>query len=1217
MKNDWSHLFVTVLEQNVPKALCTICHKIVSLKGTGPHAAAHARQRDPLAVPGSMSTGATSAQHSPAVTDTNPSVVPPPCSDQPPQGTEGRAQPSVRHDPVYNHSVNSNPFVHSDQQKVNQEEYADVSPAPRLRLPPANNKKFWKEANDDLGQLLSDQIPAKEVATGDISAVVDKFDKIVHDYFAERCGTLRKPKGPVAPAQAPAGDHRVQQKVQELKKQAQHVWQSKDQLVRDANAPSLSRIIRLDNQLKRLNETAQNDRTAQAEQRRFRHDSNQYAAGLFKPRSDKQPTFDKAAADEYFTNTYWDKTRGKAYTEPPPGLQRPPPPTVPFDDSVPTEEDIRKCIHRKPNRSAPGLNGITYVVYKRCPSVLAMLTAIIQRVWREGDIPRAWLLAMIILISKSNVLDQPSEFRPIALLNTSGKIFFSIFNGRLERHMVDNGYINIAIQKAFLSGVPGCIEHTAKLDEALRLAKELKRPICVSFIDLENAYGSVKHNHLQFALNWYHVPATACKLIFQYYECQMAQVHTDKFRTVWFQMGKGVFQGCTGSTGLFNVAFNLLLDGINQPHNKELGFRLPDDPEPLLLSGYADDVSLVTEAPDDNQRVMDEFQLLLEWTGSMRLKPGKCRSFAMRRFINGVHCKYKKAQPHLEHSAFDPLLKAQGKDIKFIGDDDEPFKFLGKLISADLLDTFARHRLASKLSGLLEIVDQQPLRGWMKMWLYNFYIATKLSWMLMIYDLPLTEIEELEATSNKYLKKWLGLQRSAVTEILYVKRKHHGFQIHSLVTLYKRLQLIRCHLLKHSKDERVRRLYERDKQRVKNQKLKWDRVDAFELREAMALNKARLNEQIRSRHGIGFEGGTKEAAPLDSPAVIRQQISKLEADASDEERLARLDTLQMQGLWSRWDHIMQKDFSWRRMFAGAISDAILRFVVNAQLLTLPSEDNLRRWGKASADSVCRLEHKAPDGTVMQCKTPHPTALHVLTGCKVALEQGRYTWRHDSLLLVLKQHIVPHVAGINTGRVRFTSLSNSLRFRREDGTWYNDGNSVAPLLPVRLDEYLALSNDWEVKFDLPGDKYSYEIFPPEIAAVRDRPDVLLISRVLRVVLCIELTCPVEERVLKAHDLKKAKYDHLVADAEANGWRLSVWPIEVGCRGFVALSTVKVLKAFRFTRSQQATIKRQLEDVAERCSFYIFMHRRLTGWVENRPLLATMGSLVPADFSSEPQ
>ena len=70
-----------------------------------------------------------------------------------------------------------------------------------------------------------------------------------------------------------------------------------------------------------------------------------------------------------------------------------------------------------------------------------------------------------------------------------------------------------------------------------------------------------------------------------------------------------------------------------------------------------------------------------------------------------------------------------------------------------------------------------------------------------------TFIEQLEATCTRYLKRWLGLARSAPVDVLYVKREHHGFQLHNVVTYFRRLQLVRLHLLKHSIDPELQLLY--------------------------------------------------------------------------------------------------------------------------------------------------------------------------------------------------------------------------------------------------------------------------------------------------------------------------------------------------------------------------------------------------------------------------
>ena len=143
-------------------------------------------------------------------------------------------------------------------------------------------------------------------------------------------------------------------------------------------------------------------------------------------------------------------------------------------------------------------------------------------------------MAYIILLSKSQDLSQVSEFRPIAITSAAGKIFFSVLSDRLQVFMLRNNYISREIQKGFLAGTPGCLEHTFALLEALQDAKDSYRQIIVAWLDLANAYGSVRHNLIQFALNWYHVPKAVQELIFDYYEKLCAMVTANNWSTGFF-----------------------------------------------------------------------------------------------------------------------------------------------------------------------------------------------------------------------------------------------------------------------------------------------------------------------------------------------------------------------------------------------------------------------------------------------------------------------------------------------------------------------------------------------------------------------------------------------------------------------------------------------------------------------------------------------------------
>ena len=75
---------------------------------------------------------------------------------------------------------------------------------------------------------------------------------------------------------------------------------------------------------------------------------------------------------------------------------------------------------------------------------------------------------------------------------------------------------------------------------------------------------------------------------------------------------------------------------------------------------------------------------------------------------------------------------------------------------------------------------------------------------------------------------------------------------------------------------------------------------------------------------------------------------------------------------------------WRLIMDGMPSGQ-LSFMVKAGSDTLPTPMNLQRY-KIQVLSHCKL-----------CQRPQATTGLILSTCPEALEQGRYTWRHDSVL----------------------------------------------------------------------------------------------------------------------------------------------------------------------------------------------------------------------------
>lgn len=58
--------------------------------------------------------------------------------------------------------------------------------------------------------------------------------------------------------------------------------------------------------------------------------------------------------------------------------------------------------------------------------------------------------------------------------------------------------------------------------------------------------------------------------------------------------------------------------------------------------------------------------------------------------------------------------------------------------------------------------------------------------------------------------------------------------------------------------------------------------------------------------------------------------------------------------------------------------------------------------------------------------------------------------------------------------------------------------------------------------------------------------------------IKLTVPAEEEIEAAFEQKKAKYSKLAAKCQEVAWKTTIYPVEIGCRRLVGLSTTCLLR-----------------------------------------------------------
>ena len=122
-----------------------------------------------------------------------------------------------------------------------------------------------------------------------------------------------------------------------------------------------------------------------------------------------------------------------------------------------------------------------------------------------------------------------------------------ILQARLQQHV--NRELP-DVQAGFRKG-RGTRDQIANIRWIIEKAREFQKNFC--FIDYAKAFDCVDHNKLWKILKEMGIPEHLTCLLRNLYAGQEATVRTSHGTTDWFQIRKGVCQGCTLSPCLFNL----------------------------------------------------------------------------------------------------------------------------------------------------------------------------------------------------------------------------------------------------------------------------------------------------------------------------------------------------------------------------------------------------------------------------------------------------------------------------------------------------------------------------------------------------------------------------------------------------------------------------------------------------------------------------------------
>ena len=147
----------------------------------------------------------------------------------------------------------------------------------------------------------------------------------------------------------------------------------------------------------------------------------------------------------------------------------------------------------------------------------------------------------------------------------------------------------------------GTRDQIANIHWIIEKARELQKIIYFCFIDYAKAFDCVDHNKLWKILKEMGIPDHLTCLLRNLYTGQEARVRTGHGTTDWFQIGKGVCQGCILSPCLFNLYAEYIMSNAGL-EEAQAGIKISR--RNINNLRYADGTTLMAESEEELKNLL-------------------------------------------------------------------------------------------------------------------------------------------------------------------------------------------------------------------------------------------------------------------------------------------------------------------------------------------------------------------------------------------------------------------------------------------------------------------------------------------------------------------------------------------------------------------------------------------------------------------------------------
>ena len=256
------------------------------------------------------------------------------------------------------------------------------------------------------------------------------------------------------------------------------------------------------------------------------------------------------------------------------------------------EWEVKWALGTITTNKARGGDGIPVELFQILKDNTVKVLHSCQQIWKTQQWPQNWKRSVFIPITKKGNAKEYSNYHTITLISHANNVMLNILQARLQQ------YVNRElpdVQAGFRIG-RGTRDQIANIRWIVERTREFQKNIYFCFIDYAKAFDCVDHNKLWKILKEIGISERLTCLLRNLYAGQEATVRTGHGTTNWFQIGKGVCQGCILSPCLFNLYAEYIMRNAGL---EEAQARIKTAGRNINNLRYADDTTLMAESEEN------------------------------------------------------------------------------------------------------------------------------------------------------------------------------------------------------------------------------------------------------------------------------------------------------------------------------------------------------------------------------------------------------------------------------------------------------------------------------------------------------------------------------------------------------------------------------------------------------------------------------------------